>query len=189
MGFLFICIACLMVAHGLTPLWGTDQFLPSQLLQSVGQSFALSGVIFFAILHLKPQDALTFGAAMQVARLMGGEVGQAFITTLIRVREQVASNLLGLHVQIGDAQTIHRLQMYAAATAQAGGPSSAAARGAAVLGNVMRTVATTQGIIDGFVVIAALTAVTLILIVTRRAAPPGPASHVSPFAPRDVSTQ
>jgi hypothetical protein len=53
----------------------------------------------------------------------------------------------------------------------------------------MRTVATTQGIIDGFVVIAALTAVTLILIVTRRAAPPGPASHVSPFAPRDVSTQ
>ena len=189
MGFLFICIACLMVAHGLTPLWGTDQFLPSQLLQSVGQSFALSGVIFFAILHLKPQDALTFGAAMQVARLMGGEVGQAFITTLIRVREQVASNLLGLHVQIGDAQTIHRLQMYAAATAQAGGPSSAPARGAAVLGNVMRAVATTQGIIDGFVVIAALTAVTLILIVTRRAAPPGPASHVSPFAPRDVSAQ
>jgi MFS transporter, DHA2 family, multidrug resistance protein len=188
-GFFCICIACLEVAYGLTPLWGTDQFLLSQLLQAFGQSFALSGVIFFAILHLKPQDALTFGAAMQVARLMGGEVGQAFITTLIRVREQVASNLLGLHVQIGDAQTIHRLQMYAAATAQAGGPSSAAARGAAVLGNVMRTVATTQGIIDGFVVIAALTAVTLILIVTRRAAPPGPASHVSPFAPRDVSTQ
>jgi len=189
MGFLCICIACLMVAHGLTPLWGTDQFLPSQLLQAVGQSFALSGVIFFAILHLKPQDALTFGSAMQVARLMGGEVGQAFITTLIRVREQVASNLLGLHVQIGDAQTIQRIQSYAAATARAGDPGSAAARGAAVLGNVVRTVATTQGIIDGFVVIAALTAFTLILIVTRRAAPPGPASHVSPFAPRDATLQ
>jgi DHA2 family multidrug resistance protein len=188
-GFLCICIACLMVAHGLTPLWGTDQFLPSQLLQSVGQSFALSGTIFFAILHLKPQDALTFGAAMQIARLMGGEVGQAFITTLIRVREQVASNLLGLHVQIGDAQTIQRIQTYAAATARAGDPSSAPARGAAVLGNVVRSVATTQGIIDGFVVIAALTAFTLILIVTRRAAPTGPASHVSPFAPRDATLQ
>jgi DHA2 family multidrug resistance protein len=178
-----------MVAHGLTPLWGTDQFLPSQLLQAVGQSFALSGVIFFAVLHLKPQDALTFGAAMQVARLMGGEVGQAFITTLIRVREQVASNLLGLHVQIGDAQTVQRLQFYAAATARAGDPSSAPARGAGVLGSVIRTVATTQGIIDGFVVIAALTAVTLMLIVTRRAAPPGPASHVSPFAARETSPQ
>jgi DHA2 family multidrug resistance protein len=181
-GFFCICIACLEVAYGLTPLWGTDQFLPSQLLQAVGQSFALSGTIFFAALHLKPQDALTFGAATQVARLMGGEAGQAFITTLIRVREQVASNLLGLHVQIGDAQTIQRLQTYATATASAGDPSSAPARGAAVLVSVIRSVATTQGIIDAFIVIAALTALTLILIVTRRAAPVGPASHVSPFA-------
>jgi MFS transporter, DHA2 family, multidrug resistance protein len=183
-GFVCICAACLMVAHGLTPLWGTDQFLPSQLLQAVGQSFALSGTVFFAVLHLRPQDALTFGAATQTARLMGGEVGQAFIATFIRVREQAASNLMGLHVQTGDPHVIERLRLYAAATANAGGPSSAAARGAAVLSGVVRTMATTQGIIDGFLVIAALTAVTLIIVVTRRAAPPGPASHVSLFAPR-----
>ena len=188
-GFICICVACLMVAYGLTPLWGTDQFLPSQLLQAVGQSFALSGTIFFAVLHLRPQDALTFGAATQVTRLMGGELGQAFITTFIRVREQVASNLLGLHVQIGDGQVIQRLQAYAAATSHAGDPSSAPARGAAVLSGVVRSAATTQGIIDCFIVIAALTAVTLVLIVTRRAAPPGPASHISPFAPRDASPQ
>jgi DHA2 family multidrug resistance protein len=187
-GFICICVACLMVAYGLTPLWGTDQFLPSQLLQAVGQSFALSGTVFFAVLHLRPQDALTFGAATQVARLMGGEVGQAFIATLIRVRGQIASNLLGLHVQIGDAQVIQRLQTYAAATARAGDPSSAPARGAAVLGGVVRSAAITQGIIDGFIVIAALTAVTLIVIVTRKAAPPGPASHESPFGARDTAS-
>ena len=187
-GFICVCIACLMVAYGLTPLWGTDQFLPSQLLQAVGQSFALSGTVFFAVLHLRPQDALTFGAATQVARLMGGEVGQAFIATFIRVRGQIASNLLGLHVQIGDAQAIHRLQTYAAATARAGDPSSAPARGAAVLGGVIRSAAITQGIMDGFIVIAALTAVTLIVIVTRKAAPPGPASHRSPFGARDAAS-
>jgi DHA2 family multidrug resistance protein len=185
-GFICICIACLMVGYGLTPLWGTDQFLPSQLLQSVGQSFALSGVIFFAVLHLRPQDALTFGGGTQVARLMGGELGSAFIVTLIRVRGQVASNLVGLHVQIGDEQVVHRLQTYAAATARAGDPSSAPARGAAVLGSVVHSAAVTQGIIDAFIVIAALTAVTLILIVTRKAAPLGPASHQSLFAARDV---
>jgi MFS transporter, DHA2 family, multidrug resistance protein len=184
-GFLCICIACLMVAHGLTPLWGTDQFLPSALLQAVGQSFALSGTVFFAVLHLRPQDALTFGAATQVARLMGGEVGQAFIATFIRVRGQIASNLLGQHVQIGDAQVAQRLQAYAAATARAGDPSSAAVRGASVLGGVVHGMAVTQGIIDAFVIIAALTAVTLIIIVTRRAAPPGPASHISLFVARD----
>ncbi len=184
-GFFCICFACLMVAYNLTPLWGTDQFLPSQLLQAVGQSFALSGTLFFAVLHLRPQDALTFGAATQTARLMGGEVGQAFITTFIRVRGQVASNLLGSHVQIGDGQVMQRLQAYAAATARAGDPSSAAARGAAVLGNVVRSAAATQGIIDGFIVLAVFTAVTLILLVTRKAAPPGPASHISLFGPRN----
>jgi DHA2 family multidrug resistance protein len=141
--------------------------------------------VFFAVLHLRPQDALTFGAATQIARLMGGEVGQAFIATLIRVRGQVASNLLGLHVRVGDGQVIQRLQAYAAATARGADPGSAPARGAAVLGNVVHSMAVTQGIIDGFVVIASLTAVTLILLVTRRAAPPGPASHVSPLARRD----
>jgi MFS transporter, DHA2 family, multidrug resistance protein len=169
-GFLCICFACLMVAHGLTPEWGTDQFLPSSLVQAVGQSFALSGTLFFAVLHLRPQDALTFGAATQVARLMGGEVGQAFIATFIRVRGQIASNLLGLHVQIGDGQVMQRLQAYAAATARAGDPASASVRGAGVLNSVVHGMAVTQGIIDSFVVIAALTAVTLILIVTRRAA-------------------
>src|ERR1700738_1717802 len=179
-GFICICCACLMVAHGLTPVWGTDQFLTSSLLQSVGQSFALSATVFFAILHLRPQDALTFGAAMQVARLMGGEVGSAFIVTFIRVRSQIASNHLGLHVQIGDGRVAQRLQNYAAATAPAG--NSGPARGAAVLGSVVHSMAVTQGIIDAFVVIAGLTAVTLIILVTRKAAPPGPASHVSPFA-------
>jgi MFS transporter, DHA2 family, multidrug resistance protein len=181
-GFLCICCACLMVAHGLTPDWGTEQFLPSSLLQSVGQSFALSAVVFFGVLHIRPEDRLTFGAAMQHARLMGGEIGSAFIGTLIRVRSQVASNVLGQHVQIGDGAVIHRIQTYAAVTVRAGDPASGAARGSAMLGSVVHRMAVTQGIIDSFIVIAALTAVTLIVLVTRKAAPTGPASHVSPFA-------
>jgi MFS transporter, DHA2 family, multidrug resistance protein len=183
-GFCLICAACLMVAHQITPLWGSDQFLPSQLLQAMGQSFALSGIVFFAVLHLNPQDALTFGAALQTARLMGGEIGSAFIVTFVRVRGQVASNLLGQHVQVGDAQVVQRLQAYGAATARAGDPGSAATRGAAVMNGIVHGASITQGIIDAFVVIAAATTVVLIIIVTRRAAPPGPASHVPLFQPR-----
>jgi DHA2 family multidrug resistance protein len=183
-GFLFICAACLMVGYGLTPQWGSDQFLPSQLLQAVGQSFALSGTVFFAVLHLKPQDALTFGAAAQMARLMGGEIGQAFIATLVRTRSQIASNLIGQHLQVGDGQVIQRVQAYATVTSAAGDPGSATIRGATVLSGIVHGAAITQGIIDAFIVIAALTAVTLMVIVTRRAAPDGPASHVPIFARR-----
>jgi len=188
-GFMCVCVACLSVAHGLTPSWGSDQFMPSALLQALGQSFALSGTVFFAVLHLRPQVALSFGGAIQVARLFGGELGQAFISTFVRVRGQIASNHLGQHIQIGDGQVVQRIQAYGAVTARAGDPSSTVTRGAAVLNNVVHGMAITQGIIDAFVVLAGATAVTVILIVTHRAAPPGPASHMPVFAPRKASTQ
>jgi DHA2 family multidrug resistance protein len=180
-GFIFISVACLMVAYNLTNIWGSFQFLPSSFLQAVGQSFALSGVIFFGVLHLKPKDALTFGAVLQTARLMGGEMGAAFVATLARVREQVASNLIGQHVRVGDSQVIQRVKAYGAATSRVVDPAGAMARGTAVLGNVVRAAATTQAVIDSFVVLGLLTAVALLIVVFRSAAPEGPASAMPLF--------
>jgi DHA2 family multidrug resistance protein len=187
-GFIFISVACLMVAYNLTPIWGSDQFLPSQLLQAVGQSFALSGVVFFGVLHLKPQDALTFGAVLQTARLMGGEIGTALVTTLARVRAQVASNLIGQHVQLGDARVMERVSVYGAATTRVIDPVGAVGRGQQVLGNVVRAAATTQAVIDGFVVIGALTVGALLFLVLRSAPPEGPASAPPLFRPRGSNT-
>ncbi len=186
-GFIFISVACLMVAYKLTPLWGSDQIIPSSFLQAVGQSFALSGVIFFGVLHLRPQDALTFGAVLQTARLMGGEIGTAFVSTLARVRGQVASNLIGQHVQIGNPEVIQRVRAYGAVTTKVFDPVSAVARGELVLGNVVRAAATTQAVIDGFVAIAVLTAVALLIVVFRSAAPQGPASAIPLFRTRGSS--
>jgi DHA2 family multidrug resistance protein len=175
-GFIFISVACLMVAYSLTTIWGSVQFLPSALLQSVGQSFALSGVIYFGILHLRPQDALTFGAVLQTARLMGGEVGSAFITTWTRVREQIASNLIGQHLNAGNAEVLRRLHAYGVATTRTLDPAGEVARGQTVLGSVVRAAATTQAVMDGFVAISFMTALTLLIVVYRSAAPEGPAS-------------
>jgi DHA2 family multidrug resistance protein len=186
-GFVFISVACLMVAYNLTPLWGSDQFLLSTCLQALGQSFALSGVIFFAVLHLKPQDALTFGVVMQTARLLGGEMGTAFVTTLARVREQVASNLIGQHLQLGDSQVIERAGVYGAATTKVIDPVGAIARGELALGNIVRIAANTQAVIDCFVVLGLVTAVALLIVITRGAAPEGPASPMPLFRPRAAS--
>lgn len=183
-GFILISLACLQVAHGLTPLWSSDQFLESGLMQAVGQSLALSGVVFFGILHLRPQDALSFGAAIQTARLMGGQIGSAFIATFVRVRSQIASNHIGLHVQRGDPQVLARLHAYAAVTGVDVGPATANGRAVLVLGGVVRSAAATQGVIDGFVAIAAMTAFALAMVVLRRPAPIGPASHLPLFTGR-----
>ncbi|MDE2450500.1 MAG: MFS transporter [Gammaproteobacteria bacterium] len=183
-GLAFVSVACLMVAYSLTPTWGSEQFMPSQILQALGQSFALSGIIFFGVLHLKPQDALTFGAVIQTARLFGGELGTAFITTLTRVREQVASNLIGLHVQLGDARVLDRVGRYGAATTRTIDPPGALERGQLVLAAAVRAAATTQAVIDGFVAVGVLAAVALLIVVFRSAAPEGPASPAPLFTGR-----
>lgn len=186
-GFIFVSVACLLVAYNLTPLWGSYQFLPSSLLQALGQSFALSGVIFLGVLHMKPQYALTLGALLQTARLMGGEIGSAFVATMARVREQVASNLIGQHVQVGNAGVIQRVRGYGAMTTKVVDPVSALARGELVLGDVVRAAATTQAVIDVFAVIAVLTALALLIVVFRRRAPEGPASAPPLFPVRNAN--
>jgi MFS transporter, DHA2 family, multidrug resistance protein len=183
-GFIFISVGCLMVAYNLTPIWGSFQFLPSQLLQAAGQSFALSGVIFFGVLHLNPQDALTFGAVLQTARLMGGELGSAFVTTWARVRGQIASNLIGQHVKVGDPDVIQRVRAYGAATTRVFDPAGAASRGDLVLGNVVRAASTTQAVMDSFVAISFMTVIALLIVVFRSAAPQGPASALPLFPTR-----
>ncbi|MCB8875275.1 MFS transporter [Acidisoma silvae] len=181
-GLCLVGIACMMTAYTLTPVWGSDQFLISQLLQAVGQSCALSGIVFNAVLRLRPQDALSFGALLQISRLFGGEAGQAFISTLARVREQRASNLIGLHVKAGDPAVIHRLQGYGQVIARHDQPAMAAPL---ILGSDIRAMATTQSTIDCFVAVSAFAVLALfIMIVIMRAPPHGPASHRPFFARR-----
>jgi DHA2 family multidrug resistance protein len=124
---------------------------------------------------------------LQTARLMGGEIGTALVSTLARVRGQVASNLIGQHVQFGDAQVIQRVRAYGAATTRVIDPIGAVSRGEQVLGNVVRAAATTQAVLDGFVVIGGLTAVALLFLVLRSAAPQGPASAPPLFRTRGSS--
>jgi DHA2 family multidrug resistance protein len=183
-GFILICISCLMVAWTLTPLWGPDQFVPSALLQAVGQAFALSGIFFYAILHLTPEKRLTFGASIQTARLMGSEIGSAFVVTFNRVREQAASNHFGLHVQVGDFLVEQRLQVLTRVAARSGDPARASAKALGLLGAQVRVAATIQGVIDCYMAICLLTALALLLLVSQKAAPKGPASHKPLLQPK-----
>jgi len=47
-----------------------------------------------------------------VSRLFGGEVGTAFMQTFVRIREQIHSNLIGLHISEGSHLTTDRLLAY-----------------------------------------------------------------------------
>jgi hypothetical protein len=93
-------------------------------------------------------------AALQIARLFGAELGTAFVQTFVRVREQLYSNLIGLHVTTGSLLTDQRLADYArAVTGRAVGQAEASARATALLAGAVQRQAYVPAFIDTFMVI------------------------------------
>jgi DHA2 family multidrug resistance protein len=174
LGTALIGIACLM-ATGLTSQWATDDFLPSQIVQALGQSFALTALLVATIRSISPADALTIGSLLQITRLFGGEIGTAFMQTFVRIREQVHSNLVGLHVDSIASLTTDRLAAYAGAvgthTADA---AEASARAAKLLATAVAQQAAVLSYIDGFMAAAFGSFVCLLLVALMRRAPPSP---------------
>ena len=170
-GLFCVGIACAMASY-ITVVWATDDFLPSQILQAFGQSSALIALILFSVRHLRPADAITFGVLLQTARLLGGEAGNAFMQTYVRVREQIASNLLGLHVVNGGGYTGDRMAAYTdAVLGRSGGLAQASARGASLLATAVRDQASVLSYRDGFTVVAWTAIGMLVLTALLRPSP------------------
>ncbi|MBN8875769.1 MAG: MFS transporter [Rhodospirillales bacterium] len=164
LGASMIGIACLM-ATNLTAAWQSPDFMPSQILQALGQSAALIALILFLVQHLRPADALTFGAVVQTARLLGAELGNGFMQTFVRISEQTNSYLIGLHVQTGAPDVVRRLAATAAdVVADSVGPVEAAGRSVALLAQQVARQANLLAFIDGFQLLTAAVVVMLIMI-------------------------
>jgi DHA2 family multidrug resistance protein len=163
--------ACFMAGQ-LTRDWASSDFLPSQLVQAAGQSLALTSSIWFIVKHLEPNEALTFGAMIQIARLLGGQLGAAFVQTFLRVREQVYSNLIGLHVTAGSPLTDQRLQDYARAVGRRSvDQAEASARAIMLLARSVQDQANVLAYIDGFMVFGFAVIVALLLMLLFRNPP------------------
>jgi DHA2 family multidrug resistance protein len=167
-GFALIGCGCFMAGQ-LTQEWAGADFLSSQIVQAMGQSFGLTAMIMFFLKHLEPSEIFTFGAILQTGRLFGGELGAAFVQTFVRTREQVYSNLVGLHVTTGSLATDQRLQDYSAAVAaQSVGQPEATARATALLAHSVQIQASVLAYIDGFMVIGfAVIGVLLVMLFFR----------------------
>jgi DHA2 family multidrug resistance protein len=137
---------------------------------------ALGGVdVIERVVDLRPADALTFGVLLQTARLLGGEAASAFMQTYVRVQKQVASNLVGLHVQTGGTFGAERLTAYAdAVLARSGGLAAACERAAALLAQAVRTQASVLSFQNGFTIVALVVVAMLALAALLAPSPPAP---------------
>jgi DHA2 family multidrug resistance protein len=166
-----IGVACIM-ATNLTSQWATWDFLPSQIMQAIGQSCALTALLVLTARSINPADALTIGCLIQTSRLFGGEIGTAFMQTLVRVREQIHSNLIGLHVDSLASLTSERLTAYQAAIgAHTADMATAAAQSAKLLASTVAQQASVLAYVDGFIAAALGSFACLVLVAAMRPSP------------------
>ena len=160
-GFATVAVACLMNTQ-LTSAWAGDNFWPSQLVIGVGLSVTFVAMVGSLVQQaadsgalLKPFNVLTYSAFIHTIRLFGGELGTAVMQRFITLREQFHSNLIGLHVEVGNWLTDDRLRMLSGGVASnSSGMDEAQQRAAVLLGGQIRQQAYTLAYMDGFTLIA-----------------------------------
>src|SRR4030095_14358169 len=170
-GFTIIAIACLLNAQ-LTSAWAGDNFFLTQIVMGFGLAMAFTALVGSIIQNLfasnaltNPINVLTYSSFIHCVRLFGGEVGTAVMQRLVSVREQFHSNMIGLHVDGGNWLTSERLAMIARALfPNSAGSEEAQARAALVLGGQVKVQAYTLAYSDGYLVIALVAALAIILV-------------------------
>jgi len=159
----------------ITHEWAPDDFIPMALVQAVGQGLTFTGLLIFVVSNLNPARATAFVAYIQVMRLDVIEIAVAAMTTWLRVREQVHSNLIGLYVSAGNSDVAQAVGRLTGRFVQHSADAEAAlARATTVMASVVRREANVLSIIDGFQVAFWAAITGLVLISLMMAAPAGP---------------
>ena len=172
----FALIACAAWLNtGLTHDWAGGDFLPAAIIGAVGLAFGITALVVFGVANITPAEAPTTAAVIQIGRLFGNEIGTAFIQTFVRVREQVYSNLTGLHFIAGsprsDTAIATATALFAARPIGAGDPTQ---QGLAGISSLIRREAYVLGYIDGFWIIAWVMTAGILLLLLLRPPPPNP---------------
>jgi MFS transporter, DHA2 family, multidrug resistance protein len=177
LGLTMVAVGSWICAH-LDPSWAGASFETIELLLATGLAAAYIGLLSSIILVGLEKGALssvaaaaTFSGFMHTFRIFGGQVGVSIMNRFLSVREQFHSNMLGLHVQIGNWLTDERLRIATLGVlSDSSGSEEAQARAAALLSQQVHAQAYTLAISDGFVLIAAVAAAYLIVMLLMQPA-------------------
>jgi len=122
-----------------------------------------------------PPQAAAIAATIQIARLLGSEVGTAFTQTFVRVREQVYSNLIGLHLVAGSDSAERATTQFSGVFAdRPTGLGDATGQGLTTIGNLVRREAYVLAYIDAMWIIAWVLVGSLAIVLVLRPPPPNP---------------
>jgi len=167
--------ACLLNAQ-LTSAWSRDNFFVSQIVMGCGFTITFAGLVSLLVQNVidlgalsKPLNILVYSAFVHTVRLFGGESGAAIMQRLVSVREKFHSNMIGLNIDSGNWLTDDRLKALSGGLMpNSSGADDAHARALQVLGGQVKVQAYALAYADGFIVIAFVAAMAIILTALMR---------------------
>jgi DHA2 family multidrug resistance protein len=174
-GLTIAAVTCWVCAH-IDTSWSGNSFQIVELVLAVGFACTYVGLVSSIVLEALDSGALssvanvaTFSGFMHFVRLFGGQIGVAIMTRFIAVRERFHSNMLGLHVQVGDWLSDERIRMLSAGLLPgSAGPEDAQHRAIAILSGQVRGQAYTMAIADAFILISWMVVAYLLLMLFLR---------------------
>ncbi len=171
LGFAVAALASWRYSH-LDASWAGTSFETLEVVVAAGFACTYIGLVANIVLEgleagalTSAVNAATFSGLMHFIRIFGGEVGVAFMTRVLTVRERFHSNLLGLHVSAGSWITNERLQALTAGMfSKSASADEAQMRAMGILSAQVRAQAYTMATSDGFILVGWMVILFLLLM-------------------------
>ena len=174
LGFAVISVGS-WIDTSLTHDWAPGNFVPSAAIEGLGLALAITALVTYTISNITPPQAAAIAATIQIARLMGAELGNALIQTFVRVREQTYSNLVGLHLTVGSPAAEQAASLLSGPYgSRPTGAGDASLQGVGLLAGLVRREAHVLADIDAFWLVAWVTGAATLLALLLPRPPPNP---------------
>jgi DHA2 family multidrug resistance protein len=168
-GFAVIAITTLVNAR-LTSAWADGNFFVTQTMLGCGFALAFTGLVALLLQNAiavgglaSPLNLLTYSAFVHTVRLFGGESGSAILQRVVYDREKFHSNMIGMNVATGNWVTDERLRAFTGGLRPIVGPDAAQVSAIQLLNSQVRRQAYTLAYADGFLVIAFVATLAIVL--------------------------
>lgn len=165
----------LLMSADLTSLWTREEFFVPLILQAIGGPLIAVPVMVVITEDISIREIPWIASLVHIVRTVGTAVGTALVATVVRVQEQVHSNLIGLHVQSGGHDVTARLETLAQTLAtKAANDGDAMGQATIMLGRVIQGQAYVMSYADAFLLLGLIMlGATTVSLIMRRAPLPG----------------